>query len=343
VRPAICRKRVSWSWVRILKPSTSTHYRACNLCEAICGIQITVEDGVIVSIRGDKEDPFSRGHICPKAVALQDIHDDPDRLKRPMRRSPSGGWEQVSWHAAFNETAERLREIQSTHGLDAVAVYLGNPAVHNLGTMLFGSALYRTLRTKNQYSATSVDQLPHHLAATLMFGHQLLIPVPDIDRTRFMLVLGANPAVSNGSLMTAPGVTRRLKELRQRGGRLIVIDPRRTETADLADDHLFIRPGTDALFLLAMLHVIFAEDRSRPGRLAEFTDSVDTIQGVVADVPPERVAAATAKVTYRHLTDLSTRFAKTPFTNLSRPLPINLWNLPIGPGPLPVRCFPPDR
>jgi anaerobic selenocysteine-containing dehydrogenase len=290
--------------------SRTIHYRACSLCDAICGIQITVQDGNIVSIRGDREDPFSKGHICPKAVALQDIHNDPDRLKQPVRRTPGGDWQRLSWDAAFDETAKRLHLVQSTHGRDAVSVYVGNPAVHNYGTMLFGPPLYRALRTKNQFSASSVDQLPHHVAASLMFGHQLLIPVPDIDRTQFMLVMGANPAVSNGSLMTAPGVRQRLKELRRRGGRLIVIDPRRTETADLADHHLFIRPGADALFLMAMLNVIFTEDLSRPGRLAEVTDSIDTIHDVVADVPPERVAAPTG-IAPEEIRDLARQFAAT--------------------------------
>jgi anaerobic selenocysteine-containing dehydrogenase len=274
------------------KPSTSTHYRACNLCEAICGIEITVEESRIASIRGDKDDPFSNGHICPKAVALQDIHTDPDRLRHPVRRTGDGRWERISWEAAFDETADRLRQMQSRHGRDAVAVYVGNPAVHNYGSLLFGPPLFRTLRTKNQYSATSVDQLPHHLAATLMFGHQLMLPVPDIDRTQFMLILGANPVVSNGSMMTAPGMRKRLQELRQRGGQLIVVDPRRSETAQLADRHLFIRPGTDALLLAALLHVLFEERLDNPGRLADFTRSIDTVRDLVSEFPPNAVAAA---------------------------------------------------
>jgi anaerobic selenocysteine-containing dehydrogenase len=293
------------------KQLTTTHYRACNLCEAICGIQITVEDGTVISIRGDKEDPFSRGHICPKAVALQDIHNDPDRLRQPMRRTSAGDWQQIAWDAAFDETAERLREVQSTHGRDAVAVYLGNPAVHNLGTMLYGPPLYRTIRTKNQYTASSVDQLPHHVAATLMFGHQLLIPVPDIDRTQLMLVLGANPAVSNGSIMTAPGMRRRLKELRERGGRLIVIDPRRTETAELADHHLFIRPGSDAMLLAALLHVVFKEGLDDPGRLADFTNSLDSFQDLVSAFPPEAVASATG-IAVEEIVQLARDFGTAP-------------------------------
>ena len=271
----------------------SVHYRACNLCEAICGLRIEVDDGFIVSIRGDRDDPFSRGHICPKAVALQDIHDDPDRLKHPLRRTAAGDWERISWTTALDETAARLTDTQQNHGRDTIGVYIGNPAVHNLGTMLFAPALWRALRTKNRYSATSVDQLPHHLAAFLMFGHQLMLPIPDVDRTDFMLILGANPVVSNGSLMTAPGMARRLEELRRRGGRLVVVDPRRTETARIADRHLFIRPGTDALFLMAVVHTIFNDGLDDLGHLAGSVASLDRLRHLADEYPPDRIADAT--------------------------------------------------
>jgi anaerobic selenocysteine-containing dehydrogenase len=218
--------------------STTTHYRACNLCEAICGLAIEVCGEEIRSIRGDRDDPFSRGHVCPKAVSLQDIHADPDRLRHPLRRMEDGSWKRLSWDEAFDEVGDRLRAVQRTSGRDAVGLYVGNPSVHNWGSLLYGPPLSRALRTRNRFSATSVDQLPHHVAATMMFGHRLLLPVPDVDRTRFLLVVGANPVVSNGSMMTAPGFKRRLEQLKQRGGRLVVIDPRRTETAEMADSHL---------------------------------------------------------------------------------------------------------
>ncbi len=268
------------------------HFRTCNLCEAMCGLAVEVEGGRIRRIAGDKADPFSRGHVCPKAVALRDVHEDPDRLRRPLRRT-AGGWEAVSWEEAFDEAAARLREVQARHGRDAVGVYLGNPTVHHLGAMLFAPPFVRSLRTRNRFSATSVDQLPHHYAAHFMFGHPLLIPVPDVDRTGFFLILGANPAASNGSLMTAPGMRRRLRDLRERGGTVVVVDPRRSETAALADAHHFIRPGTDALFLLAMLHTLFAEGLVRPGRLAGFTDGTARIEALAASFPPERVAERT--------------------------------------------------
>lgn len=268
------------------------HYRTCHLCEAICGVEIRVRGERIVSIRGDEQDPFSRGHICPKAVALKDVHEDPDRLRHPVRRTASG-WQRVSWDEALDEAAARLVEIQARHGHDTVATYFGNPQVHSHSALLGGTQLVRALRTRNRYTATSVDQLPHHFAAYFMFGHQLLLPVPDLDRTRFLLVIGANPVVSNGSLMTAPDVARRIKAIRQRDGRVVVVDPRRTETARIADAHHFIRPGSDALLLLGLLNVVFGEGLDRPDRLADFTDGLDALREACRDYSPEQVEVAT--------------------------------------------------
>jgi anaerobic selenocysteine-containing dehydrogenase len=268
------------------------HYRSCNLCEAICGIEIAVQADQRLDIRGDKDDPFSRGYICPKAVALQDVHYDKDRLKYPVRRTPHG-WQRIGWDEAFNEVTQNLKRIHAKYGRNSIATYLGNPTVHNYGAMLFAPGFIRSLHTRNRFSATSVDQLAHHLAAYFMFGHQLLLPVPDLDRTHLFLILGANPAVSNGSMMTAPGVGRRIQEIRRRGGKVILIDPRCTETARLADRHLFIRPGTDVLLLLALLHVVFDEGLTSLGPLATFTEGVDIIGRLVAEFPPEKVASTT--------------------------------------------------
>jgi anaerobic selenocysteine-containing dehydrogenase len=273
-------------------PNSSTHYRSCNLCEAICGIEIAVAAGHRLDIRGDKDDPFSRGYICPKAVALQDLHYDKDRLKYPVRRTPTG-WQRIGWDEAFDEVAQNLKRIHAKYGRNTVATYLGNPTVHNYGAMLFAPGFLRSLHTRNKFSATSVDQLAHHFAAYLMFGHQLLLPVPDLDRTKLFLILGANPAVSNGSMMTAPGMGRRLQEIRERGGKVIVIDPRFTETARLADRHLFIKPGTDVLLLLALLQVVFDEGLIEAGPLAAITKGVEAIGNLVADFPPEKVATIT--------------------------------------------------
>jgi anaerobic selenocysteine-containing dehydrogenase len=258
----------------------------------MCGIEITVEDQQRLTIRGDKDDPFSRGFVCPKAVALQDLHFDNDRLRHPLRRTPTG-WERISWNQAFDEVAKNLKTINAKFGRNSTATYLGNPNVHNYGALLFAPGFIRSLHTRNRFSATSVDQLAHHLAAYLMFGHQLVLPVPDLDRTNLFLMLGANPAVSNGSMMTAPGFSNRLQELRQRGGRVILIDPRRNETAKLVDRHLFIRPGTDVFLLLGILHVVFEERLTRMGHLASFTDGVETVAKVVTEFSPERVESVT--------------------------------------------------
>ncbi|MCS6885879.1 MAG: molybdopterin-dependent oxidoreductase [Acidobacteriota bacterium] len=284
-----------------------TYYRACNLCEAICGLEIRVEEGRIVSIRGDVNDKFSRGHICPKAVALQDIQNDPERLRYPVKRV-GGNWQQISWDEAFDTVVDKIVAIQRAYGRNSVAIYQGNPTVHNYGSMLYAPEFIRALKTKNRYSATSVDQLPHMLTSYLMFGNQLLLPVPDIDRTDYFLILGANPVVSNGSLMTAPGIAKRLKELRARNGTIVVIDPRRTETAALANKHIFIRPGTDAYLLLAMLHVIFDKQLTRPSPLVTSTDE---IQRIVSEYPPERVAKVCG-IAAEEIIELAVAFATAP-------------------------------
>jgi len=257
----------------------------------MCGLRIDLEDDRITSIKGDADDPFSKGHICPKGVAIQDLHDDPDRLRQPMRRTASG-WEPVPWDEALDEAARGLARVQKEHGVEAVGAYFGNPTVHNHGALLFLPFLLRTLRSKNRFSATSVDQLPHHVAAFLMFGHGFLLPIPDLERTRFLLVMGGNPLASNGSLMSAAGAGRLIEAIRKRGGKVVVVDPRRSETADAADEHLFIRPGTDALFLLSLLHELF-ELGPRLGPQAGFTDGVETLREVARGFPPDVTAPRT--------------------------------------------------
>ncbi|MDB5212745.1 MAG: Oxidoreductase, molybdopterin-binding protein [Myxococcaceae bacterium] len=293
--------------------TTRTHFRACNLCEAMCGLRIEAEGDRVTSIRGDEEDPLSRGYLCPKAFALKDLHEDPDRLRTPMRRVGAGEsarWEPLGWDEALDEAARGLSRAQAAHGRDAVGTYLGNPNVHNTGAVLFAPMFGRALRTKNRFSATSVDQLPSMLASYWMLGHQLLLPVPDVDRTAHFLILGANPLASNGSLMTAPNMKGRIDAILARGGRVVVIDPRRTETAARADEHVFIRPGTDALLLLAMLHVVL-EKKPSMGRLAAFTDGIDELEKAAKDATPERAAAPTGipAATIRRLAE---DFARAP-------------------------------
>lgn len=256
----------------------SSRFRACPLCEAICGLELQYEDGRLAAIRGDASDPFSRGHICPKGNAILDLESDPDRLLTPMRRIGKSDWEPVSWEAAFALVGERFAQLQSAHGASAVAAYLGNPNVHHFGHIAYLPSLLRLLRTPNLFSASSVDQWPHQFVNALMYGHQFLLPIPDIDQTDFFLMLGANPVASNGSLMTAPGVARRLKALVARG-KLVVIDPRRTETAEIASEHHFIRPGTDAWFLTAFLQSL---QRCGPPKVEAYAGRLNGLEQALA-------------------------------------------------------------
>jgi anaerobic selenocysteine-containing dehydrogenase len=282
----------------------------CMLCEAVCGITVETEGERVVSIRGDRDDPFSRGHICPKASALGDVSADPDRIRQPMRRQ-GDRWVAVGWDEALDEAAQRMADIQKRHGRNALALYLGNPTVHSYSALLSAPLFSKALGTRTRYSATSVDQLPQMLASLQMLGHQLLLPIPDVDRTDFLLVLGANPLASNGSLMTAPGIAGRLEALRARGGRLVVVDPRRSETAEIADQHLFIRPGGDAFLLAAMLHTLFEENRVALRGLADFTDGLEALRGMVARFSPERVAGRTG-IDAATIRQLARDFAAAP-------------------------------
>ncbi len=267
-------------------------HRACTLCEATCGIVVEADGDRVLSIRGDEDDPFSRGYICPKAHGLKGLQEDPDRIRRPIRRT-ANGWQELSWKDAFAEATEGLLRVRREHGPESLGIYLGNPSAHNLGTMLYGRVLIRALGSHHRYTATSVDQLPKLISSALLFGDQVLIPVPDVDRTSHLLVLGANPLVSNGSLMTAPGMGKRLRALRARGGRLVVVDPRRTETAAIADRHVPIRPGTDAYFLFAIVHTLFAEGLVRLGRLEPFARGLESLRAQAEPFAPERVQAKT--------------------------------------------------
>jgi anaerobic selenocysteine-containing dehydrogenase len=264
----------------------------CPLCEAACGVVVEVSDGRIHSIRGNDDDVLSRGYICPKAAALTDLHYDPDRLRAPVIREGSG-WREASWDEALDQAADGLIQARRRHGRDAVGIYYGNPVAHNLGLMTHALPFARALRTRNVYSASSADQLPQMLAAFRMFGHFALMPVPDLDRTDFLLIFGANPVVSNGSLMTAPNMRKRLDALRARGGRVVVFDPRRSETAVASDVHVACRPGSDALLLAALLHVVFERKWDRLGRLAAQVKRVDELAAFVGTVSPERVADRT--------------------------------------------------
>ena len=265
------------------------HYRTCHLCEAMCGLRIETEGDRVVKIEGDKEDVYSKGHICPKGVALQDIHNDPDRLKYPMRRK-GAEWERISWAEAFDEVETKLNAIRDKYGPDSLGLYMGNPGVHNTGTGLFFFDFAKALGTKNRFASHSLDQLPQMFVNGEMFGHQAMFPVPDLERTSYFLALGANPLVSNGSIMSTPDIQGKLKRLQARGGKFVVIDPRRTRSAKLADEHYFIRPGTDVLFLLAFVHVLFELDLLQVDRVSAYTDGIQTVGELCQPYTPALVA-----------------------------------------------------
>jgi anaerobic selenocysteine-containing dehydrogenase len=266
-----------------------TALRICPLCEATCGLTLTIDTGRVTAARGDRQDVFSGGFVCPKGATLPALDNDPDRLRRPMVRE-GGRWREVDWPEAFAAVDAGLRGVVERHGRHAVAAYLGNPNVHTLAGQLYTSLIARTLGTVNVYSASTVDQMPKHVSCGLMFGDPFAIPVPDLDRTDHLLMLGANPVESNGSLCTAPDFPGRLKALRARGGRLVVVDPRRTRTADLADEHVPIRPGTDAYLLFAMAHTLFAEGLADPGALAGHVEGLEEVRALAKEFSPETAA-----------------------------------------------------
>jgi anaerobic selenocysteine-containing dehydrogenase len=243
----------------------------------------------VVSVRGDAKDVFSHGFICPKAYGIKQLHEDPDRLTAPLVRR-NGELVEATLDEAFEEIDRRLTPILDEHGRNAVAVYVGNPNAHNLSALLYGPAWLRALGSQNIYTASTVDQMPKQVSAGLMFGTMLSIPIPDVDRCEHLLLLGANPLVSNGSLLTAPDMRGRLRRIRGRGGKVVVIDPRRSRTADEADEHHFIRPGTDALLLSALACTLVEEELDAPGRLAGLCEGLDHVRELVRDFPPEAVA-----------------------------------------------------
>jgi len=271
--------------------STRIEYRTCQLCEATCGLELHLDGRAITLVRGDRDDVFSHGFLCPKGTALKQLESDPDRIRRPLVRR-GDTFHEVTWDEAFEAIDAGLTPILEQYGPDALAIYLGNPNAHNLAGLVYNRVLLKAARTKNVYSASTVDQMPKQVSAGLMFGGGLTIPIPDIDRTDYLLMLGANPYASNGSLMTAPDFPGRLQALRARGGKAVVVDPRRTKTAEAADEHLPIRPATDALFLFALVHVLFAEDLVELGDVAAYVNGVDEVRRAATAFAPEAVAAA---------------------------------------------------
>ena len=285
-----------------------TVHRTCPLCEAVCGLTLTLDaDQHITSVRGDRDDPFSKGFICPKGASLGRLDEDPDQLTAPLIRD-GDTWREASWDEAFALVEKRLTEVIDASGRQSLALYLGNPNAHTVAGALYGGALARALGTRNIYSASTADQMPKHVASGLMFGDPFTIPVPDLDRTDYLLMLGANPLESNGSLCTAPNFPARLKAIGKRGGKVVVVDPRRTRTADLADEHVFIRPGTDPYLLFGIVHVLFAEHLTD---VAFEVNGLDEVRTEALAFPPDVVAERTG-VPAEVVTRLARELAAAP-------------------------------
>ncbi|MEV1048816.1 molybdopterin-dependent oxidoreductase [Streptomyces sp. NPDC049916] len=266
--------------------------RICPLCEATCGLTLTIEGTTVTGARGDRDDIFSRGFVCPKGASFGGLDADPDRLRTPLVRGADGELRDASWDEAFDLVAARIPALTEAHGPQAVGVVLGNPNVHTMAGSLYPPLLLGALRTRNVFTASTLDQMPKHVSSGLLFGDPNAIPVPDLDRTGHLLLIGANPLESNGSLCTAPDFPGRLRALRRRGGTLTVVDPRRTRTARLADRHVAIRPGADALLLAAIAHTLLAEKPADPGPLAEHLEGLDELAAALDDFTPEAVAPA---------------------------------------------------
>jgi anaerobic selenocysteine-containing dehydrogenase len=291
-------------------PPVHTHYRICPLCEACCGLEIKVQDQKVISIRGHEADVLSRGYICPKAIALKDLHEDPDRLRTPLIKR-NGKHEPATWEEAFAEIEKRLPPLMAAHGKHAVAMAVGNPSAHKIGLLTYFGKLARAIGSRNVFSASTLDQMPKQLASGLMFGHWLSTALPDISRTDLLVVIGANPLASNGSMWTVPDFKGKAKALQARGGQLIVIDPRRTETAAVADAHHFIRPGADVFLLAAMVQVLFAENLVNLGRVAPWVQGTEEVRAAVAGFTPE-AAAARCGMPADTIRSLARQIASTP-------------------------------
>ncbi len=275
--------------------TTRTVKRSCPTCEACCGLILEVDDAAqkIVSIHGDPDDPRSQGYVCAKSQAFKYIHDDPERLRTPVRKTPSGDWEPISWDDAFAEIAKQLNTIRAESGKDAIALYVGNPTGHIVSCQLYLQGLMQSLGTERFFSAGTVDQHPQQMGSFVLYGEEWKFPIPDTDRTDYFIIMGANPMVSQGSLMSAPDIESRLKAIRQRGGKVVVIDPRFTETAEQADQHIYIRPGTDAYMLMAFVNEMFTKELITPGHLDGLIDGIDDLRAAVQDYTPESTAKLT--------------------------------------------------
>ena len=297
-------------------PADQVAFRTCPLCEATCGLRVELRDGAVVRIRGDRDDVFSKGFLCPKGSTLKHLHEDPDRLRQPLVRhgvGPDGEpqFVPVSWEDAYAVVAERLHDIRSRYGPEAVGAYLGNPNVHNLGAGTHNRPFLKALGARSLFSASTVDQMPRHVASGYLYGSGGAMPVPDLDRTDLLVILGANPLISNGSICTAPGFGDRMTAIRQRGGRVIVVDPSRTATAEAADLHLPIRPGTDAVLLAAVVRHLLEAQPNPQSRVMALVDGLAQLGPAVEPFRPE-VAARVCGLSVESVVALADEIAAAP-------------------------------
>ncbi|MEO1652289.1 MAG: molybdopterin-dependent oxidoreductase [Bacteroidota bacterium] len=284
-------------------------YRTCHLCEAMCGLEIEINHNEVISIRGHKEDIYSQGHICPKGAALKDLHNDPDRLKEPVKRT-ANGWEKISWEEAFDTVEREIKRIRKKYGKDAIGTYTGNPTVHNTGTALTLYDTINALDTRNRYASHSLDSVPVFLVNQMMFGHAMLAPITDIENINYFLIIGANPMASNGSFMSTPNIRGKIKAIQDKGGKVVVVDPRKTETAQKASEHYFIHPEKDILFLLGMMNELFRRNAVKESRVLSFSNHLEELKALVAPYTLEVIAPLTgmSPEQINHIVDDLTRY-----------------------------------
>jgi anaerobic selenocysteine-containing dehydrogenase len=286
----------------------TTAHRTCPICQAVCGLRLTLDDGGrVTNVQGDKEDPFSKGYICPKGASLGRIDADPDRLRVPMIRT-GAEWREATWDEAFEAVERGLNGVIEAHGRDAVALFFGNPTYNTMAGFLYRMPLIQSLNTRNVYSSGTLDHMPKHVAVGHMYGDPFAIGVPDVDRTDYLLIVGANPLETNGSLFAAPDLPNRLKALRRRGGKVVVVDPRRTRTAEYADQHLPVRPGTDPFLLFAVVHTLLEENLTA---VTLDVNGLDELRALAAEFPPE-VAERVCGVPAESIVRLARELAAAP-------------------------------
>ena len=301
------------------KPQSQFHYRTCHLCETMCGIEVEHDGEQIIAIRGDKRDVLSQGNICPKATGLQDIHTDPDRLRKPLireridasKKSAGDGWREVDWDEAIRFASSGIASVQRQHGTGAAGSYCGRSTAHNIGALLGVNLLRKGLSTRHVYTGSTCDQVPHNFAWHHMLGHQFFATVPDIDRTDYFLMLGTNPKVSNGAMMsTGANVHKKLNAIRARGGKTVLIDPRRNETAPYCDEHHFVKPNTDALLLIGLIKSIIDNDLADLGRLEPDIQGLEHVIAMTQDFDLSQIASATG-ISVETIVRLAREFATT--------------------------------